>query len=30
MEKKFTIPLGTEAAIDADLGKISLLEPAVV
>ena len=30
MDKKFTIPLGIEAEIDADRGIISLLEPAVV
>ena len=27
---KFTIPLGIEAEIDADKGKITLLEPAVI
>jgi muramoyltetrapeptide carboxypeptidase len=30
IEKKFTMPLGVAAEIDAGLGKISLLEPAVV
>lgn len=29
IENKFTIPLGIEAEIDADLGRIRLLEPAV-
>ena len=29
IENKFTIPLGIETEIDADIGKISLLEPAV-
>lgn len=29
IEDKFTIPLGVEAEIDADRGRISLLEPAV-
>jgi len=29
IDKKFTIPLGIETEIDADSGKISLLEPAV-
>ena len=29
IEKKFTIPLGIEAEIDADKGRISLLEPSV-
>lgn len=29
IENKFTIPLGVEAEIDADHGRISLLEPAV-
>lgn len=29
IEKKFTIPLGVEAEIDADKGSITLLEPAV-
>jgi muramoyltetrapeptide carboxypeptidase len=29
-EKKFTIPLGIEAEIDADKGRISLLEPSVL
>ena len=29
IENKFTIPLGVEAEIDADNGRISLLEPAV-
>lgn len=29
IENKFTIPLGIEAEIDADKGRISLLEPAV-
>jgi muramoyltetrapeptide carboxypeptidase len=29
IENKFTIPLGVEAEINADTGKISLLEPAV-
>jgi len=30
IDKKFTIPLGIEAEIDADAGRITLLEPAVV
>lgn len=30
IENKFTIPLGVEAEIDADIGRISLLEPAVL
>ena len=30
IEKKFTIPLGIEAEIDADKGRITLLEPAVL
>jgi len=30
MEKKFTVPLGIESSIDADAGRITLLEPAVV
>ncbi len=30
IEDKFTIPLGVEAEIDADSGRISLLEPAVL
>ncbi len=30
IDKKFTIPLGIEAQIDANIGRISLLEPAVV
>lgn len=30
IEKKFTMPLGIEAEIDADTGQITLLEPAVV
>jgi len=30
IEKKFTMPLGVEAEIDADAGRITLLEPAVV
>jgi muramoyltetrapeptide carboxypeptidase len=30
IENKFTIPLGIRAEIDADNGRISLLEPAVV
>lgn len=30
IENKFTIPLGIESEIDADLGKISLLESAVI
>lgn len=29
IEKKFTMPLGVEAEIDADRGRITLLEPAV-
>jgi len=29
LEKKFTVPLGVEASIDADRGTITLLEPAV-
>jgi muramoyltetrapeptide carboxypeptidase len=29
MDKKFTIPLGVEAEIDAEAGRITLLEPAV-
>jgi len=29
IEKKFTIPLGIETEIDADIGRITLLEPAV-
>jgi len=30
IDKKFTVPLGVEAEIDADAGRITLLEPAVV
>jgi muramoyltetrapeptide carboxypeptidase len=30
IENKFTIPLGTEIEIDADSGRISLLESAVI
>ena len=30
IEKKFTMPLGIEAEIDADKGRITLLEPAVL
>jgi len=30
IKNKFTIPLGVEAEIDADLGSIRLLEPAVM
>lgn len=30
IEDKFTIPLGVEAEVDADSGRISLLEPAVL
>ncbi len=30
IEKKFTIPLGIDAEIDADTGRITLLEPAVL
>jgi muramoyltetrapeptide carboxypeptidase len=30
IENKFTMPLGIKAEVDADSGKISLLEPAVI
>ena len=30
IENKFTIPVGVKAEIDADIGRISLLEPAVL
>jgi muramoyltetrapeptide carboxypeptidase len=30
IENKFTMPLGVKAEIDADKGRITLLEPAVI
>jgi muramoyltetrapeptide carboxypeptidase LdcA involved in peptidoglycan recycling len=29
LEKKFTVPIGSRVAIDADQGTLTLLEPAV-